>query len=212
MTSPLEKYKRKRNFTNTPEPKGKRAVKSKALKFVIQKHAATNLHYDFRLEMAGVLKSWAVPKGPSMNPADKRLAIMVEDHPIEYGKFKGIIPEGNYGAGIVEIWDEGSYQPVEKNAEPEKLLRGELKEGNLKFILKGKKLNGSFALVRIKNSEVDNQWLLIKKDDKFATHNKFDIASIVPLKPVKKRPHVSATKKSGEKKPSAASKKKALKI
>src|ERR1051326_6046376 len=139
----LALYKKKRSFNETPEPEGqKKSTSKKGLKFVVQKHDATNLHYDFRLEMEGVLKSWAVPKGPSLNPQDKRLAMMVEDHPYDYKDFAGIIPEGNYGAGIVEIWDHGTYTDVEgsdKKTAEKKLLAG-LKAGNLKFTLHGKKL------------------------------------------------------------------------
>lgn len=168
----LSLYNKKRNFSKTAEPAGK-AVKSKdKLSFVVQRHKASHLHYDFRLEMDGVLKSWAVPKGPSLNPADKRLAMMVEDHPYDYKDFAGVIPEGNYGAGIVEVWDNGTYTALtdDKDADPEKLLKAGLKAGNLKFVLKGKKLKGEFALVKIRNnqSEKDNVWLLIKHNDKYA--------------------------------------------
>ena len=152
----LVTYKKKRSFTDTPEPEGaKKKGEPKELSFVIQRHKASRLHYDFRLEMEGVLKSWAVPKGPSMNPGDKRLAMMVEDHPYDYKDFTGIIPEGNYGAGIVEIWDKGSYCGVNPEHEKinEKQLLKSLKDGNLKFALKGKKLKGEFALVKLKNSE-----------------------------------------------------------
>jgi bifunctional non-homologous end joining protein LigD len=138
---------------------------------VVQKHAATRLHYDFRLEMEGVLKSWAIPKGPSLNPLDKRLAMMVEDHPYDYRNFEGIIPKGNYGAGTVIIWDEGTYEPLEKinnKKAQEKALLKQLNEGSLKVILYGKKLKGEFALVKLKNSE-DNAWLMIKHRDKYAS-------------------------------------------
>lgn len=169
----LAEYKKKRTFKKTPEPSGsKKARSSSGLHFVVQKHAASRLHYDFRLEMDGVLKSWAVPKGPSLNPEDKRLAMMVEDHPYDYRSFEGIIPEGNYGAGTVIVWDEGTYEPAEpadaSANEMEKLLLKELKEGNLKFKLQGKKLNGEFALVKMKGRD-ENAWLLIKKKDEFAS-------------------------------------------
>ena len=177
-------YKRKRKFNETPEPDTTVKKGNKQLSFVIQRHKASHLHYDFRLEMQGVLKSWAVPKGPSLNPADKRLAMMVEDHPYDYKDFKGIIPEGNYGAGIVEIWDNGTYIALtdDKNADHEKLLRAGLKAGNLKFVLKGKKLKGEFALVKIKNRSGDNEntWLLIKHNDKFATDAAYDSEKETP--------------------------------
>jgi len=180
----LETYKEKRNFKKTPEPAGKKKTATNELKFVIQRHAASHLHYDFRLEMEGVLKSWAVPKGPSLNPQDKRLAMMVEDHPFEYRTFHGVIPEGNYGAGIVEIWDEGTYHAIESEdrKETEKLLLGELKKGSLKFVLHGKKLKGEFALVKIKNnnSSKDNAWLLIKHKDAYATEEPYNSEDHVP--------------------------------
>jgi bifunctional non-homologous end joining protein LigD len=165
----LTTYRKKRSFSKTPEPKGKKAASGKELRFVVQKHDATRLHYDFRLEMEGVLKSWAVPKGPSLNPEDKRLAMMVEDHPYDYKDFEGIIPEGNYGAGTVIVWDEGTYEPDElpEGKEPEKWLLHQLKQGTLKFTLHGSKLKGSFALVHIKGRE-ENAWLLIKHRDKYA--------------------------------------------
>ena len=163
----LQKYNSKRDFTKSPEPKGGKSKNAKTLAFVIQRHKASRLHYDFRLEMEGVLKSWAVPKGPSLDPTDKRLAMMVEDHPFDYKDFSGIIPSG-YGAGIVEIWDKGTYTTIEnENNDQEKELLKMLKEGNLKFTLKGKKLKGEFALVKLKKAE-DNSWLLIKHRDKYA--------------------------------------------
>lgn len=166
----LKEYKAKRRFKETPEPEGKEYNRKGALKFVIHKHDASRLHYDFRLEIDGVLKSWAVPKGPSMNPKDKRLAMMVEDHPIEYGKFEGIIPENNYGAGTVMVWDEGTFHAAkaEKREESEKELKRGIKEGNLKFFLRGKRLKGEFALIKVKSSTKGNEWLLIKKRDDFA--------------------------------------------
>ena len=136
-------------------------------RFVIHEHHASRLHYDFRLEMDGVLKSWAVPKGPSMNPADKRLAIMVDDHTLEYGGFEGIIPEGRYGAGAVVIWDRGTYELLE-GSDPV----AELKKDSLKFRLSGTRLNGAFALVRLKGSRASGkEWLLMKKTDQFANPN-----------------------------------------
>ena len=124
--------------------------------FVVHEHHARNLHFDFRIEMEGVLKSWAVPKGPSMNPADKRLAIMVEDHPLDYGSFEGVIPEGNYGAGAVVIWDRGTYN----------LLAGGIYKGKIEIMLQGEKLKGVFVLTRMKGK--DKEWLLIKKNDEYA--------------------------------------------
>lgn len=164
----LKDYQEKRKFDETSEPKGKTKKSDEKLIFVVQRHAATRLHYDFRLEMNGVLKSWAVPKGPSLDPQDKRLAMMVEDHPYDYKDFEGNIPEGNYGAGQVEIWDSGTYEPLEESTlSNDKAMQKELKSGSLKFILKGKKLKGEFALVKMKNAE-NNAWLLIKHKDKYA--------------------------------------------
>lgn len=174
---PLEEYKRKRRFSETPEPPPK-IEKSKGHRFVVQRHRATRLHYDFRLEMEGVLKSWAVPKGPSLNPGDKRLAMEVEDHPVSYFDFEGTIPEGNYGAGTVMVWDVGTWEPlspVPVNGEYVPGTEAEavamLKKGDLKFRLHGKKLNGDFALIHIKArrpGSKGNEWLLIKKQDKYA--------------------------------------------
>lgn len=166
----LQKYHHKRDFEQTPEPKGeKAAARGHKLAFVVQEHHASRLHYDFRLEMDGVLKSWAVPKGPSMNPHDHHLAVMTEDHPYEYRKFEGVIPKGNYGAGNVIIWDEGWYEPrAETSGDPEKLLLQELKKGHITFILHGKKLHGEFALIKMEGKGEDN-WLLIKKGDEFAS-------------------------------------------
>jgi bifunctional non-homologous end joining protein LigD len=167
----LKEYKQKRKFAATPEPQGGKPL-GKGLQFVVQKHAASHLHYDFRLEMEGVLKSWAIPKGPSLNPADKRLAMMVEDHPFDYKDFEGIIPEGNYGAGTVMVWDKGTYESLDetngsKEAQEKALLKG-LKQGSLKFRMNGQKLKGEFALVRTKGRG-ENSWLLIKHRDKFAS-------------------------------------------
>src|SRR6202045_347672 len=171
---PLEEYKRKRKFEQTPEPPAK--VESKAgHRFVVQKHDATRLHYDFRLEMDGVLKSWAVPKGPSLDPADKRLAMQVEDHPVSYYDFEGTIPEGNYGGGTGMVWDAGTWEPLAPlpvNGEyvpgTEREAAAMLAKGDLKFRLKGKRLKGDFALVHIKArrpGSKGNEWLLIKKKD-----------------------------------------------
>jgi bifunctional non-homologous end joining protein LigD len=171
----LELYNKKRNFKETSEPSGKVKKSVSKLIFVVQRHKASRLHYDFRLELDGVLKSWAVPKGPSMNPKDKRLAMMVEDHPYDYKDFEGVIPEGNYGAGIVEIWDEGTYADLENSAHDvaEKNLRARLKSGDFKFQLFGKKLKGEFVLVKLKGKE-DNSWLLIKHHDEYAIDTEYN--------------------------------------
>lgn len=168
----LTEYKKKRSFQNTPEPTGGESEGGELL-FVIQKHDASRLHYDFRLELRGVLKSWAVPKGPSMNPADKRLAMLVEDHPYDYKDFEGIIPPGNYGAGTVIVWDQGTYEPIEpaksKSENEKKLLQG-FHAGQMKIRMNGKKLKGEFVLVKTA-SRGENSWLLIKHRDKFATED-----------------------------------------
>jgi bifunctional non-homologous end joining protein LigD len=178
----LTKYKSKRNFSATPEPEMTKSAKSTGkLVFVVQRHKASSLHYDFRLEMNGALKSWAVPKGPSLFPEDKRLAMMVEDHPLSYAGFKGKIPEGNYGAGIVEIWDKGTYEPIEKKDQKsdETKLASDLRNGSLKFILHGKKLKGEFALVKMKTAQ-DNAWLLIKHKDKHAVDKPYNSEQFTP--------------------------------
>lgn len=168
----LAAYNKKRKFGETPEPKGKEKHTKGTLRFVVQKHDASSLHYDFRLEMEGVLKSWAVPKGPSLDPADKRLAMMVEDHPLDYRTFEGVIPEGNYGGGTVIVWDEGTYEPVEgeglEGKEKEKTLLAQLKNGSLKIRLKGKKLQGEFNL-RLMKGRGERSWILVKKKDDFAS-------------------------------------------
>ena len=181
----LKEYRAKRRFDVTAEPAGKEkvpATRRKSLIFVVQKHRATALHYDFRLEWKGVLLSWAVPKGPSLNPADKRLAMAVEDHPIEYAKFEGIIPEGEYGGGTVMIWDNGTWTPESPDVD------AALKKGDLKFSLKGKKLNGSFVIVRTRGryqGSGKTSWLLIKHRDEFATTG--DIAEEEPRSIVSNR-------------------------
>lgn len=168
----LSTYHKKRKFNETPEPSGKPTKVGKQLHFVVQKHQATQLHYDFRLEAEGVLKSWAVPKGPSINTDDKRLAMMVEDHPFDYRTFEGIIPEDNYGAGTVMVWDEGNYIALgAKTAkESDKMIRAGIKKGELKFVLNGKKLKGGFAMVKLKNDRTGkgNSWLLFKERDEYA--------------------------------------------
>jgi bifunctional non-homologous end joining protein LigD len=166
----LTAYRAKRKFKETPEPRGHRQGRRGALCFVVQEHQASQHHFDFRLELDGVLKSWAIPKGPSLNPQDKRLAMMVEDHPLAYRSFEGSIPEGNYGAGSVIVWDKGTYRPAEtaSRAESRRLLRDGLAHGHLSFILEGKKLRGEFALIKLKKG-AKNAWLLLKKNDEFAS-------------------------------------------
>ena len=159
----LREYHRKRDFAITPEPRGAEK-KGEGRSFCVQKHAATRLHYDFRLEMEGVLKSWAVPKGPSYDPADKRLAMHTEDHPLDYGDFEGVIPEGQYGGGTVLLWDRGTWTPLE---DPHKGYRA----GKLKFRLEGEKLKGGWTLVKIRGRDArddEKSWLLIKEKDETA--------------------------------------------
>jgi bifunctional non-homologous end joining protein LigD len=170
----LDTYKQKRDFTRTPEPTGTeankiRAIVGKDLYFCVQKHLASHLHYDFRLEWRGVLLSWAVPKGPSLNPKDKRLAMMTEDHPLDYGDFEGVIPEG-YGAGIVMLWDQGTWTPLMEDVD------AALKKGELKFELHGVKLKGSWVIVRTRD---ERTWLLIKHRDQWA--GEIDVLSAAPL-------------------------------
>jgi bifunctional non-homologous end joining protein LigD len=163
MTERLDRYREMRDFGITPEPRGRKiTAKKKQLRYYIQRHAATRLHYDFRLELEGVLKSWAVPKGPSLNPADKRLAVQTEDHPLEYGEFEGVIPEKQYGAGEVLLWDMGVWTPEDRD--PLEALR----KGRLHFRLDGEKLHGSWILTRTRGSEDKPQWLLIKRNDEAA--------------------------------------------
>ena len=176
----LEEYKRKRDFAKTPEPSGDGRPKKKpssTLFFCVQKHLASHLHYDFRLEWNGVLLSWAVPKGPSLNPADKRLAMQTEDHPYDYGTFEGVIPEG-YGAGIVMLWDQGTWTPDSDDVD------AALRKGDLKFTLDGFKLKGSWVLVRTggryagRSAQPDRSWLLIKHRDEWA--GAIDITTFAP--------------------------------
>ena len=149
----LQEYNSKRNFNKTNEPIGKSSKRASKLRFCIQHHIARKDHYDLRLEWKGILKSWAVPKGPSYNPKDKRLAIMVEDHPLDYRNFEGTIPKGEYGGGSVMLWDKGTWEP---------LYKPNFNEGPIKFILKGSRLKGMWTLVKLKD---DNNWLLIKDED-----------------------------------------------
>jgi bifunctional non-homologous end joining protein LigD len=167
--TPLDDYKKKRRFGSTPEPPPESKRSASGRSFVVQKHRASQLHYDFRLEHDGVLKSWAIPKGPSLDPAVKRLAMAVEDHPVDYSDFEGIIPEGEYGGGTVMVWDRGTYE-----AEGQDDVGTALKKGELKFSLHGTKLKGSWALVRAR----DRQWLLIKHRDDYASAD--DIAVSQP--------------------------------
>src|SRR5439155_1217390 len=166
----LSEYRAKRNFSRTPEPKGREAQKQ-GWRFGIQKHAATRLHYDFRLELDGVLKSWAVTRGPSLDPADKRLAVEVEDHPLDYGDFEGTIPKGQYGGGTVMLWDRGTWEP---EGDPDKMLA----KGDLKFSLDGEKLHGSWVLVRMKGDRFGGKrtnWLLIKHHDAYSHEGDHDV-------------------------------------
>src|SRR5579862_2731462 len=156
----LAEYKKKRKFSATPEPQGAQERGAGHI-FVVQRHDATRLHYDFRLEVDGVLKSWAVPKGPPMEPNEKRLAVHVEDHPVEYAKFAGQIPKGNYGAGEVRIWDHGTFEPEGPGSASE-----QIKNGEIKFRLFGERLKGSYVLVKMKNSQKQNEWLFIRHKDR----------------------------------------------
>lgn len=165
----LKQYRKKRQFDSTPEPRGSSVPRQKGdglLVYVIQKHMSSHLHYDFRLEWQGVLLSWAVPKGPSLNPAVKRLAMQTEDHPLEYAKFEGVIPEGQYGAGTVMLWDRGTWQP--ENADVDVSLQ----RGEIKLTVHGKKLQGSWVLVHTRgfgNNPARSAWMLIKHRDQYAS-------------------------------------------
>ena len=184
MPDLLKKYRQMRDFGDTPEPSGKeKKPRAKLPIFVIQKHQASRLHYDFRLEMEGVLKSWAVPKGPSYDPGVKRLAMMTEDHPYNYASFEGVIPEGNYGAGNVIIWDEGTWELIEPGDDPVKAL----KSGKLAFRLNGKKMFGEWALVRIRGrSPKGNEWLLLKHRDAYA-NDEIEVTEVAPRSVVSDR-------------------------
>lgn len=159
----LKEYHTKRKFTKTPEPYGKKRKTKKGNVFVIQKHAASHLHYDFRLEVDGVLVSWAIPKGPSTNPAEKRLAVMTEDHPLDYADFEGVIPEGNYGAGTVMVWDIGTYTNMKE--EYGISMEKALKEGKIEIELDGKKMKGTYALVGTHLHDDERNWLFFKVKD-----------------------------------------------
>lgn len=196
--SSLKTYDEKRDFKQTAEPKGaKKKSAGKQHIFVIQRHHASRLHYDFRLEVDGVLKSWAVPKGPSMNPADKRLAMQVEDHPYDYKDFEGVIPEGNYGAGYVYVWDKGNYELLREDGSGfDKVANKEIREGDLKIRLKGRKVKGEFALVKMKNSD-DNAWLLLKHKDDYAVKDAYNSEDFTPQR-VKDRGVKEKEKMKGE--------------
>ncbi len=192
----LDRYKQKRNFANTSEPKaGAKKKTSSKPTFTVQRHHASRLHYDFRLEVQGVLKSWAVPKGPSLNPKDRRLAVQVEDHPLSYGSFEGSIPKGNYGAGTVTIFDSGTFDYAESKNEKEFLKQ--LEEGSIKFTLHGKILRGGFALVRMKTDEPDN-WLLIKHQDDYALDKAFNAEDLI-APAIKKEGKIFKEKKTNSK-------------
>ncbi|HYC33307.1 MAG TPA: DNA polymerase ligase N-terminal domain-containing protein [Gemmatimonadales bacterium] len=176
----LAEYRRKRDFRRTAEPRGGRARRTKRLAFVIQKHAASHLHFDLRLELDGVMKSWAVPKGPSLDPSVKRLAMQVEDHPMEYNTFEGTIPAGEYGGGTVMVWDRGTYGYGGDDPDPVEGLRKGYAKGDFKFVLSGKRLRGSWTLVRMRRGDPKKpQWLLIKHRDDYAEEGS-DVAADNP--------------------------------
>ncbi|RYY62309.1 MAG: 3'-phosphoesterase [Chitinophagaceae bacterium] len=176
----LQEYNSKRDFKITREPKGT-MDRSNKHRFVIQRHEARRLHYDLRLEMDGVLKSWAVPKGPSMNSAEKRFAVMTEDHPVSYLPFKGRIPEKHYGGGTMEIWDKGKFIPVDEdmNELTDRQAAAALKKGELKIFLKGKQIEGGYVLIRLKNGE--KNWLLIKHNDEYNVRKPYDAEKHPPI-------------------------------
>lgn len=183
---PLKEYRKKRDFDATPEPAGDKKISKRkpSLIYVIQKHRATQLHYDFRLEWKGVLLSWAVPKGPSLDASVKRLAMQVEDHPIDYANFEGVIPEGEYGGGTVMVWDTGTWEPESQSADVDAALL----KGDFKFILHGKKLKGSWVLVRTRgygSTSGRSAWLLIKHRDQYAS--KHDVTVEEPYSALSKR-------------------------
>ena len=163
----LEAYRRRRDRRRTPEPAGRRGSAGKRPRFVVQEHQARTHHFDFRLEVDGVLKSWAVPKGPSTDPREKRLAMPVEDHPLDYAEFEGVIPEGQYGAGAVVVWDRGTYEPLTEQDDKPKPVAKALEDGHLAIRLHGEKLRGGYALQRVAEGK-DERWLLIKLKDEAA--------------------------------------------
>jgi DNA ligase D-like protein (predicted 3'-phosphoesterase) len=165
--NPLGEYRKKRDFRHTPEPAGRKKRRRKKPIFVIQKHQARKLHYDFRIEVGGVLKSWAVPKGPSADPRQKRLAVPTEDHPMEYADFEGVIPEGEYGAGTVMVWDTGTYRNIKQKDGTEVPMDKCVDDGHITIWLEGKKLQGGYALIRT-GKGTDSRWLLIKINDEKA--------------------------------------------
>jgi DNA ligase D-like protein (predicted 3'-phosphoesterase) len=164
--NPLKKYHEQRDFKKTSEPQSKKGENKRI--FVVQKHDATTLHYDFRLSIDGVLKSWAVPKGLSSKAGEKHLAVRTEDHPMDYADFEGIIPEGDYGGGTVMVWDRGEFESIAEGEDHEKSIAKALQNGTLKFNLKGKKLKGGYALVRMDKKAKQEQWLIFKLDDEHA--------------------------------------------
>jgi DNA ligase D-like protein (predicted 3'-phosphoesterase) len=174
----LDAYRKKRDFRRSPEPRGARKRKGRQPRFVIQKHDASSLHYDFRIEAGGVLKSWAVPKGPSLDPREKRLAMPTEDHPLEYGDFEGVIPEGEYGAGTVLVWDAGTYRNLTEDDGDEVPVEEALDAGHASVWLEGGKLRGGYALTRV-GTDKRECWLLVKMDDEGADRRR---------KPVKSQP------------------------
>jgi DNA ligase D-like protein (predicted 3'-phosphoesterase) len=174
----LDAYRRKRDFRRTPEPSGSKRRRGRRPRFVIRKHDATTLHYDFRLEAGGALKSWAVPKGPSTNPKDKRLAMQTEDHPLDYANFEGVIPEGQYGAGPVIVWDTGTYHNLTEKDGREVSVKEAVESGHVKVWLEGKKISGGYALTRVGDGK-KARWILVKMNDEAADARR---------KPVKTQP------------------------
>lgn len=176
----FEEYNKKRDFSKTPEPTGEEKGKiGGQFNFVVQKHNATRLHYDFRLEVDGVLKSWAIPKGPSLDPEEKRLAVRTEDHPVEYSSFEGVIPEGEYGAGEVIIWDKGIYKNSQEENEKEVPMNKTIENGHIEVELEGEKLKGKFSLIKTSLRGKGDSWLLVKMRDQYADKTK-DIVAAEP--------------------------------